>query len=75
VPTYKAWRRSGEVVAELIRARRLSRTGMKPSFLNDVLLAASCREHGVTLITRNRADFEMIATVEPVQFTDPWPVS
>lgn len=72
-PTFKAWKRSGEIIAELIEARRLSRGGMLRSFLNDVLLATSCREEGLTLVTSNVADFELIAEVEQVRFSAPWP--
>jgi predicted nucleic acid-binding protein len=41
--------------------------------MNDALLAASCREAGVVLVTRNLADFQRIAQVEPVRFQEPWP--
>jgi predicted nucleic acid-binding protein len=72
-PSSRAWLRSGEIVAELVRSKRLSRSGVKPSFLNDALIAASCREAGLTLITNNTADFEKISSVEPVRFVEPWP--
>jgi predicted nucleic acid-binding protein len=73
VPSYRSWRRSGELVAELVQRELISRGGYTPSFLNDVLIAASCREAGVTLITANTADFERIAQVEPFHFAPPWP--
>jgi predicted nucleic acid-binding protein len=73
VPSFRAWKRSGEIVAELLRKGKLSRDGTRPSFLNDVLLAASCREAGVILLTRNKRDFARIAEVEPVRFGAPWP--
>jgi predicted nucleic acid-binding protein len=72
-PSSRAWLRSGEIIAELIRSKRLSRSGVKASFLNDALIAASCREAGFTLITNNTADFERISSVEPVRFVQPWP--
>ena len=72
-PTFRAWKRSGEVVADLIARRRLSSGGVARPFLNDVLLATSCREEGLTLITGNTADFELIAEIEPVRFRAPWP--
>lgn len=72
-PTFKAWKRSGQIVADLIERRRLSAGGVARSFLNDVLLAVSCREAGLTLVTNNAADFELIAEVEPVRFSGPWP--
>jgi len=44
------------------------------SFGNDVLLALSCREAGLVLVTDNRRDFERIARVAPFDFVDPWPM-
>jgi predicted nucleic acid-binding protein len=72
-PSYAAWRRSGHVVATLVQRRRLSPGGFSRSFLNDVLLAVSCREAGVVLITANEADFGRIRAVEPFRFVAPWP--
>jgi predicted nucleic acid-binding protein len=72
-PSYASWRRSGEVVATLVQRRRLSRGGFSRSFLNDVLLAVSCREVGMILVTTNVADFSRIRTVERFQFVPPWP--
>lgn len=43
-PSYAAWKRSGEIPAEPIAARGLSPAGVRRSLVNDVLLAASCRE-------------------------------
>jgi predicted nucleic acid-binding protein len=73
LPSYPAWKRSGEVVAELVRRRAISPGGVRHSFLNDVVLATSCREGGFVLVTRNRSDFELIAKVESVRFEEPWP--
>ncbi len=73
VPSYAAWRRSGEMIAELVIRKRRSPGGLSRSFLDDAVLAASCRESGMTLITRNRSDFELLAEVEPVRFVEPWP--
>lgn len=72
-PSYNAWRRSGEVVATLVRWKVLTPGGFGRSFLNDVLLAASCREHGLTLVTLNTRDFERIGQVERFDFVAPWP--
>ncbi|CAN5598218.1 hypothetical protein BH24GEM3_BH24GEM3_03000 [soil metagenome] len=72
-PSQKAWRRSAEIVGTMVERGAISRGGYTPSFLNDVLIAASCREVGVTLITANTGDFERICEVEPFGFTGPWP--
>ena len=72
-PSFRAWARSGEIVADLVAARAASPDGFTRSFLNDAVLAASCREHGLTLVTRNVADFERIRRVFPFDFVPPWP--
>ena len=72
-PSYGAWRRSGEIVAALIERGEPSTGGVPRSFLNDAVIAASCREAGVTLITRNQRDFERIREVDGLSFVDPWP--
>lgn len=72
-PTFAAWARSGEVVAALVRPKSLRAAGVTRSFLNDVVLAMSCREAGATLVTQNLADFERIRRVAPFDFVAPWP--
>ncbi len=73
VPRYSSWKRSGEVIAELVDRRVLSPRGVAPSLINDALLAVSCREDGLTLITLNVTDFERIAGVEKISVERPWP--
>lgn len=53
-PSYATWKMAGAAMASL-RGNQLTR-----SFCNDILLAASCREHGIALVTRNVGDFERI---------------
>jgi predicted nucleic acid-binding protein len=72
-PTHRSWVRAGEIMARLVRARKLSPGGFKPSFVNDCLIAASAREHGAIVVTRNQRDFELIASVEAVTALPPWP--
>ena len=72
-PGLAAWKRAGEIVARLIEARKLSPEGVRRSFVNDCLLAASAREHGFVLVTENTRDFQLIATVAPFEFVAPWP--
>jgi len=68
-PTYWAWKESGRILSRLIgRSETVSR-----SFVNDVLLAMSCRESGVVLVTANLGDFERIARVRKFDFVAPWP--
>lgn len=72
-PGHPAWKRAGGAVAELLRARKLSPNGIKRSFLNDCLIAASARDEGFTLVTDNARDFELIAELLPLRFVSPWP--
>ena len=43
------------------------------SFVHDVILAASCRQFGHTLVTANLRDFEVIRRVERFDFVPPFP--
>ena len=71
IPSDNAWKETGRVLSELIAPagwRSVTR-----GFVNDVLLAMSCREAGVTLVTGNARDFARIASVREFEFVDPWP--
>jgi predicted nucleic acid-binding protein len=72
-PSHGAWKRAGRIVAALVRQRRFSPNGVPRSFLNDCLLATSASENGLTVITGNLADFELIGTVTDVDVVAPWP--
>jgi predicted nucleic acid-binding protein len=56
VPSFEAHVEAGRVLAALHRSEgiQISRAG---SLVNDVLLATSCREAGVCLVTENVGDF------------------
>lgn len=44
------------------------------SLLNDALIAASCREQGVTLVTKN-GDFKRLASfMKGLRYVAPWPL-
>ncbi len=43
------------------------------SFANDLLIAASAREIGATIITRNLADFDIVRKVAAIRYEPPWP--
>src|SRR4051812_7228092 len=66
-PSYDAWKAAGAAHA-LLRSSPPSR-----GFHNDLLLAVSCREHGITLVTRNAGDFERIQRVVRFEFIADWP--
>jgi predicted nucleic acid-binding protein len=58
VPSFEAFTQAGRVIAAL--AARERRTQPAPSFTNDALLATSCRESGVVLVTEDHGDFAAI---------------
>ena len=73
-PTHAAWTRAALIMTRLVETARMSPGGFKRSFLNDCLIAASAREHGFILVTRNTAEFALIQEVEPgVEYMAPWP--
>lgn len=73
-PSFRAWQMSGDVLARLAQSEGLNLGGVTKAFGNDVLLALSCREAGLTLVTRNTYDFTRIQRVVPFRFLAPWPM-
>lgn len=73
VPGFGTWKRAGVVMGRLVQRRLMSRGGFARSFVNDCLLAASCREEGFVLITNNVEDFALIRRVDAVEVVEPWP--
>lgn len=71
-PSYAAWSQAGDVLRELGRAEG-AQTASARSLTNDILLALSCREAGVTLVTENLRDFRRIRRLVPFAFVPPWP--
>jgi predicted nucleic acid-binding protein len=72
-PSYSAWKETGNVLSTLVSSGRTSWPAVSRSFVNDVLLAMSCRESGVVLVTENVRDFARIAAVRQFDFVAPWP--
>jgi len=72
-PSAKAWEASGAVLAELVRRDGLELHRVSKAFGNDILLALSCREAGLVLVTDDTRDFGRIARVTRFEFTAPWP--
>ena len=70
-PSYDAWKEAGRVLAELVAPQ--SWATVSRSFVNDVLLAMSCRESGLVLVTKNLSGCARIAAVQSFDFVPPWP--
>lgn len=74
-PSGAAFARSGRVLAALAAREGWQLLDEKPSLLNDALIAASCREQGITLITKD-ADFKRLSPfVRGFRYGAPWPES
>ena len=58
-PTEKNWLESGQILAA-IRADKGYESAKLRDLHFDLLIALTARSHGATLITSNRADFELI---------------
>lgn len=56
-PSGTAFVESGRVLAAVAAQEGWQRLDEHPSLLNDALIAASCREHGIALVTKD-ADFD-----------------
>jgi predicted nucleic acid-binding protein len=72
-PSAAAWEDSGDALAELVRREGLDLRRLSKAFGNDVLLAISCCEAGIVLVTDNERDFERIARVVAFERVRPWP--
>jgi predicted nucleic acid-binding protein len=72
-PSSAAFAESGRVLAALAAREGWQLLDQKPSLLNDALIAVSCREHGVTLITKD-TDFKRLSPfVRGFRHAAPWP--
>jgi predicted nucleic acid-binding protein len=58
-PTEKNWLESGQILADIRTARRLTPEKLRDLHF-DVLIALTARSHRARLITSNQADFELI---------------
>ena len=72
-PSLRSWQMSGDVLATLIRQEGPAARPVTKAFGNDILLALSCREAGLILVTRNVRDFVRIRKVVSFRFVEPWP--
>lgn len=72
-PSTGAWHESGDLLAGMAVDEGLDVSRVSKAFGNDVLLALSCREAGVVLVTDNDRDFERIRRRVRFAFVGPWP--
>src|SRR4029077_9381609 len=72
-PSSAGWDALGLTLSRLRAEGSLDLTTMPRGFVFDVLIAFSCREAGVVLITRNARDMERIRSVFRFEFVAPYP--
>lgn len=72
-PSRQAWELSGSVLARMAWEEGLEVGRVSKAFGNDVLLALSCREAGMVLVTDNGKDFSRLSRYIQFEFTPPWP--
>jgi predicted nucleic acid-binding protein len=72
-PTHDSWKRAAAALTQLLREKKVSANGIKCSLINDLLIAASARDHGFVLITDNGQDFDLVKDILPVDVVPLWP--
>jgi predicted nucleic acid-binding protein len=73
VPSMRTWELAAEIDRGLRELGGYAGSLRQRGFANDMLLAASARDLGATIVTRNLGDFRIISRVMPIQFEPPWP--
>ena len=74
-PSSAAFVASGQVLAAVAEREGWQLLDKNPSLLNDALIAASCREQGIILITKD-GDFKRLAPfVKGFRYAAPWPTA
>jgi predicted nucleic acid-binding protein len=72
-PLTAAFVRSGRLIADIAAREGWQTVPDNPSLLNDALLAASCREAGIVLVTRD-SDFDRFTPfMKGWRHVRPWP--
>jgi predicted nucleic acid-binding protein len=72
-PSFAVWQRSGAVLARLVAEDGLPLRDVPKRVVNDILIALSCGEVGVTVVTENTRDFARLRRLCVFHCTAPWP--
>lgn len=75
VPSRNAFKEAGRILSLLALHDGVDLSRAKASLPNDALLAASCREHGMALITRDADYIRIAAHLKGFRHVAPWPGS
>jgi len=71
VPARQTWEMAASIDLRLRKRADLASKLQTRSFANDMLIAASARELGATILTENSDDFSIIASVLDIRFITP----
>ena len=72
-PSWSTWERATEIDRGLRALRRPRAKLDSRSFFHDILIAATARELGATIVTLNSADFALIGQYVDIDVVAPWP--
>ena len=73
MPGFSTWKLAADIDRRLRARGGYEASLAQRSFANDILLAATARELGAIVITRNLADFRIIRRVLQFKYMAPWP--
>ena len=71
-PSLHAFKEAGTILALLVKNHPVNRP-IRSSLVNDALLAASCREQGLTLITSDNDFLRISRHLKGFRYVAPWP--
>ena len=73
VPEWRTWERAIEIDRGIREDGSHTAKLASRSFFHDILIAATAREIGATIVTFNTADFALIAEHVDIDVVEPWP--
>lgn len=74
-PGFPTWELAADIDRRLRAVGGYEASLAQRSFGNDILIAATARELGATIITRNVGDFGLISQVLSLKYEAPWPTT
>jgi predicted nucleic acid-binding protein len=72
-PSQAGWEILGSTLSDLVWNEGLELRRMPRSFMLDILIAHSCREHGAVLISSNARDLQRINRIFTFDWIQPFP--
>jgi predicted nucleic acid-binding protein len=73
-PSVGAFVESGRVLAAVAAREGWQLLDENPSLLNDALIAASCHEQGITLVTKDGDFRRFVPFLKGWRYIAPWPL-